>query len=524
MKKVIILLGLASAMSAFTGCSKDEAAAPEAPEARSFTIHSLIAGGDTRTELDTETLKLNWVAGDKIKVYTGEDAAFTEFTTEAGDGVFTGGVQPVLSSGGSYVAVYPDGKFQNVRDGSQSVSALRVSIPKTQEYVAGKGPVAAIPMVGIWGDEDQSVLFKPVGAALKLPVYATDEGTKLTSVAFQFGSGVGVGEIALRNWSLDEYGDYSAPDAYYTRLDFLYGEVISNVTVTGDISLGTTAQTATDVYVAVTPGDYKAGYTVTLTDSEGATMSKKKAAVETIVALQPGKVQKIAPLQYLQKAPKFTITEDPADNTIITASLDEGQTLNAGTTYKYWLERIEYGRMARVSDMMTIASASYASFKSVKISDMEYTGWVTPQEGDTMYFVIEATEADGTIYKRVYDYTYHVSAANNVKIKEIYWDSSINSAQIFFVSGIEALKAASASDVEFSLMGGEMRFEAVYSMADLAEKGAKWSNDWSGEFYEIPLEAFDLELPIPTGFYTLDVKIFSGFTVLTSDSAEFEVY
>ena len=167
MKKAIVLLGLTSAMSAFTGCSKDEPTSPETVGVQEYTINSIIAGGDTRTALDTETLQLSWLKGDKIKVYTGDNGIFTEYTTENGDGMFKGSVKPVLSSSLSYVAVYPDGKFGTVVDGTKPIEALRITVPKDQKYEAGKGPVGAIPMVGIWGDGDESVLFKPVGSALR---------------------------------------------------------------------------------------------------------------------------------------------------------------------------------------------------------------------------------------------------------------------------------------------------------------------------------------------------------------------
>ena len=88
MKKAIVLLGLASAMSAFTGCSKDEPTSPETVGVQEYTINSIIAGEDTRTALDTETLQLSWLKGDKIKVYTGDNGIFTEYTTENGDGMF----------------------------------------------------------------------------------------------------------------------------------------------------------------------------------------------------------------------------------------------------------------------------------------------------------------------------------------------------------------------------------------------------------------------------------------------------
>ena len=529
MKKAIVLLGLTSAMSAFTGCSKDEPTSPETVGVQEYTINSIIAGGDTRTALDTETLQLSWLKGDKIKVYTGDNGIFTEYTTENGDGMFKGSVKPVLSSSLSYVAVYPDGKFGTVVDGTKPIEALRITVPKDQKYEAGKGPVGAIPMVGIWGDGDESVLFKPVGSALRLPVYSAVEGTTLTSVAFQFQSSsagnVGAGEIGLKSWALDEYGDYSSPEVYYKRTDFAYGEVTPQVTVTGDIALGTTAETATDVYVAVTPGNYQGGYTVTITDAEGASMSKTKPASSSIVALMAGRIQKIAPLEYVQKAPKFTVAENPSDNTVVTATLDAEQELLPNATYQYWVEALSGGmqgsRWSQASDKIKLSSGT----TSIVVSDIELSKLFSqPKEGDKLRFVVEASES-GTVYTRSYEYTYHKAVSGEVKIDRI--DYIEGNVEIFFSAGEELLKNAEPSNVLFNLSSEE--WTASPSDVWLSDAGdvVKWNNDTDGFGVRlvIPLSAFGADIPV--GTYTLTVSVFesaSDFDPYTSSSAEFDVY
>lgn len=398
-------MGLASVMSAFTGCSKEDVTEPEVGGAKQYTINSVIAGNETRTDFDTQTLKLNWVAGDKIKVFTGSNTSFTEFKTEKGDGIFTGPVQPVLTNKGSFVAVYPEGKIQSVYnpDAKGAVDALRVSIAKQQTYEANKGPANLIPMIGLWGDTDQEVLFKPVGSILQLPIYVETEGTKLKSVAYQFkGSGVGAGEIALKDWSLDEFEDYKAPDVPYTRLDFLYGEVtMRTVTVSGDIAPGTTIDDAATIYTVVSPGDYKDGYTVIITGADGATMSKTKAASTTTVGLQPGKVQKIAALQYTQKAPVFTVVTDPTDPSIVTATMTSELPSDCKCTYRVVKTLgmpISALPAVEITAGMTLTMSDYLT------PERAYSAWI--DEGNTVYFVVEAVAADGTVYSRNYPFVY----------------------------------------------------------------------------------------------------------------------
>lgn len=405
MKKVFLLMGLASVMSAFTGCSKEDVTEPEVGGGKQYTINSVIAGNETRTDFDTQTLKLSWRAGDKIKVYTGSNANFTDFETANGDGVFSGAVQPSLTNKGSFVAVYPNGKIQSVYDpdAKRAVDALRVAIAKQQAYEANKGPVDLIPMIGLWGEDDQEVMFKPVGSILKLPVYVKTEGTKIQSVAYQFkGSGVGAGEIALKDWALDDFEDYKASDVFYTRQDFLYGEVTSRtVTVSGDIAPGTTISDAATIYTVVAPGDYKDGYSVIITGEDGATMTKTKAASETTIGLQPGKVQSVAALQYTQKAPEFTVVTDPTDPSIVTATLTS--TLPSDCTCTYRVVKT-LGMPINALPATAITEGLVLKMSDYLTKEKAYTAWI--DDGNTVYFVIEAVDADGTIYSRNYPFVY----------------------------------------------------------------------------------------------------------------------
>ena len=86
LKSTLLLLGALAFL--FSSCTREEEGRPGDTEGTVFTLKASFAEAGAKAEVGSDG-SCYWQAGDKIAVYDAVGGNFCEFTTEAGDGVFT---------------------------------------------------------------------------------------------------------------------------------------------------------------------------------------------------------------------------------------------------------------------------------------------------------------------------------------------------------------------------------------------------------------------------------------------------
>lgn len=291
MKRLFYSIALMAFLPAVVSCERDisEADSQFTPEVKgTYRLEASIAqGADTRTQLteQNELLYAVWTAGDQIAV-VGANGLVGYGLAEGGGltAAFVGESAPSAVAGADYyAAVYPYESAFYRTDGDVTLGAV---VPAEQTYVPASFAEEAMPMAAFWKEGDESVLFKPMAAAIRLNLYAT-EATSLASVKItatpESAATAGrdcalVGEVAVTARG-ELYADYAVGTTDYALADdggaFVLAPAASGateVTVKGPIELSTDAGAPTEVYVVVAPASYPEGFIVTLTTDAGAEM------------------------------------------------------------------------------------------------------------------------------------------------------------------------------------------------------------------------------------------------------------
>ena len=346
----------------FSACTQEQAE-PVAPETEDKVevvgLYELEASIGELTKTVLSGLEMSWEAGDVIYVYTAD--GFKPYMTEAGDGKFKGDFEAALKDG-KYVALYP----------AASVSGTSATFTISAEQKFALQSANDLPMVATW-QENGKIVFNPVCSILDMPLTVA-QGVTLSSVEYVFNGKVGAGEYTY-DWTTGAYGTESCG---------------GKLTLTGSFNSG-------EVYNAIVPGDYKDGFTLTLTDTDNCAMVLTNTKGSTLAA---GSVQKLGAVSYEQLAPKFTISYDDWAATATLAS-----TPGAGT--RYWLSKTVNGEpLAGVAPVNMGSLAAGAIVKLYGYLCSENVAGTGVADGDKLYFVTEYVNGAKT-YLRSVEYTYH---------------------------------------------------------------------------------------------------------------------
>lgn len=210
MKKNLLLLGLAFAGAAFTGCTQEEAdnTGKEPVVCNNPAVLTALVGGEdaTRTSIRPDGRSVQWNAGDVIGVYSDNTAGKIRYRLKDGqEGADKGQFELIAGQDGeiktvgfsntdedrTYVAVYPGNANMYTYKSSPYMDRVLIGaeIPWEQEYTEGSYDKNALPMMAVFKETpagDMSELkFKYMGSLLELPLAAA-EAMKLEKIRVDY--------------------------------------------------------------------------------------------------------------------------------------------------------------------------------------------------------------------------------------------------------------------------------------------------------------------------------------------------
>lgn len=230
------------------------------------------AGADTKVYAD-DNLSILWHAGDLVSIFN----RYTynsqyRFTGETGDnaGSFEEVATASVVTGNEldYVyAVYPYRAANRI----SNQGVMSVSLPAVQNYAVKSFDPAANLMVSV--SDDNKLLFKNAGGILVVKLFG--RGVKVASVSLKGNDE----EVVAGNASVK-----MVPGGVPTLSMFRSGPEEVTVSAPADepVSLGSSAENATEFWFVLPPMTFKKGFTVTVTDAAGEKFTKSTDKQVTI--------------------------------------------------------------------------------------------------------------------------------------------------------------------------------------------------------------------------------------------------
>ena len=236
-------------------------------------FYATFEADDTRTFVD-EKVRLLWTEGDLISIFTNTLNQKYEFDGETGDnsGTFTPVSSGQFGSGSSLsvdanYAVYPYNQSTKISyDGE-----LSIELPATQAYAENSFGVNANTMVAVTQSQNDNFLsFKNLGGFLKLQLYGD----------------VTVKSIHLEGNNSEKIAGGATVTAKYGKNPTLTMDSDATTSITLDcgagVKLGTSSSSATEFWIVVPPVTFSKGFTITIIDTEGGTMTKSTTKSYTV--------------------------------------------------------------------------------------------------------------------------------------------------------------------------------------------------------------------------------------------------
>lgn len=276
MRRTIYLL---CAIALFGACSQEEFQNENLQNSKEVVFTTSFENCNTRTYIN-ERYQLRWNADDRITIFNGNTLNQQyKFTGETGD---NGGTFSKVPSGfgtgndlSCHYAIYPYDSNNKISD----EGIITTTLPATQSYVEKSFGLGANTMVAATQDTDDTFLaFKNVGGYLKLSLYGTDVTVK--SITLKGNNGE---KIAGKATITHSYGSNPSVTMAEEATDEITLDCGAGVTV------GSTAETATDFWIVVPPTTFTGGFCITITNSESGQMAKTTTKSVTIArnGIQP---------------------------------------------------------------------------------------------------------------------------------------------------------------------------------------------------------------------------------------------
>ena len=285
MRAIYRLIAAASiAVSAMIGCQEEQFRGDKDPDNYYASVETF--DGKTKTALGADR-SVVWSADDRIAVFeNGTGTAYQILDSYVGkssgefslvEGLTTGGLTDAADV---TVAAYPFDEGLNmfaVSEDTYEISGL--AFPAEQTYTPGSFADLSFPMVAVTASGSRNLSFKNVGGVLKLSLTG-DYAVSSITLAGNSGellsgtSSVTVGKDGILSIQMD-------PETSGQE-----------VTLLCDPAVQLDTETATDFYISIPPTDFEAGFTVTITNSEGASIikstSKRNNVGRSMILVMPG--------------------------------------------------------------------------------------------------------------------------------------------------------------------------------------------------------------------------------------------
>ena len=279
MKKLFTLLALVlcSCAETFVG---EEIARPNSENLPDLTA-AFAEEGDTRTYIENGKY-LRWCEDDRLTIFFGNTLNRQyKFNGQTGDNSGTFSLVPdgMLGTGNAFdriYALYPYNADARISD----EGVISLTLPTTQTYAENSFGVGANTMVAVTKSLDDTFLaFKNVGGYLKLKLYNTN-GAMLKSIEVKGNNGEKLAGEATLTINFGETPTLTMAESATDTIALDCGE---------GVALGTTAETATELWVVLPATTFTNGLTITATDTDD-NVFKKSTTKEVVIernAIQP---------------------------------------------------------------------------------------------------------------------------------------------------------------------------------------------------------------------------------------------
>ncbi len=261
MKAMKKLFAAASvAVFALTGCQEEKTEGPDNPDnyyasVETFNIRTKTALGEGRSVV--------WSSEDRIAVFEGgsEGQAYQVLDSYIGKSSGEFSLVDDLTANGTAaidgtIAVYPFNEnlsvTSSVNDGYEITG---INFPAEQRYSAGSFSDEAFPMVALAPSGSKNLSFKNIGGILKLSLTGSYSVSRITLT--------GNSDELLSGSATVTLGPDGIPSVKMSE------GASASVVLICDPAVQLDTEKANDFYISIPATDFEAGFTVTVTDSEG---------------------------------------------------------------------------------------------------------------------------------------------------------------------------------------------------------------------------------------------------------------
>ena len=232
---------------------------------------------DTKTELGNSR-SVVWSRGDQIAIFEGTSKGKAYKVVDAAVGTSAGEFSSVKNQytdanaeiSNNTIAVYPFSKdltvsrFQNDFFFVDAYNITGITFPSQQKYTSGSFSDEAFPMTAIETKGSRSLSFRNIGGVIKLSLTGNCAVSKITVNGHSNESLSGPATVSL--------GQDRIPRVSMTS------EASKSVTLVCDTPVKLDSETPTDFFICIPPTDFKAGFTVTIVNSDGGSIIRETKA------------------------------------------------------------------------------------------------------------------------------------------------------------------------------------------------------------------------------------------------------
>ena len=230
---------------------------------------------ETKTSLDNNRNVL-WKLGDQVSVFAGSTINEQYQVSDESDGNTAATLNKITNSGftagtdiDNNVAFYPYTTTASIAKDGNSYVISDIALPATQNYVEASFGNGAFPMAAVTpSTEDMNLKFKNILGGLKLQLKGTATIASISITGNDNEILCGASEVNVANGSIPSI---SLSDA-----------TANTVTLDCGNGVQLNAETATVFIIALPPMTMDGGFTVVVTDTNGATMEIKTTKPQTI--------------------------------------------------------------------------------------------------------------------------------------------------------------------------------------------------------------------------------------------------